>query len=46
MDLKEIESFDINLGSEKKGIYLSHQLVDVLSLVNCKNIEELENFIK
>ncbi|MBQ9024427.1 MAG: hypothetical protein IJ105_04320 [Bacilli bacterium] len=38
--------FNLKLNTNNKGLYLSHQMIDVLLLVNCKNFEELRSFVK
>lgn len=37
--------YEFNLDTSNGGIYLSHQMIDVLSLINCKSMDEVESFI-
>lgn len=38
--------YNMDLGTESTGIYLSHQMVDILSLINCDNMDEVLDFIQ
>lgn len=38
--------YNMDLGTENTGIYLSHQMVDILSLINCDNMDEVLDFIQ
>lgn len=38
--------YNTSLNTNNEGLYLSHQLVDVLLLINCSNADELEKYIR
>lgn len=38
--------YNMDLGTKNTGIYLSHQMVDVLSLINCDYMDEVLDFIQ
>lgn len=40
-----MREFNLNLESEIKGIYLSTETIDLMSIIQCSNIEELKEFV-
>ena len=39
-----MQEFSLNLESTINGIYLNTETIELLSIIQCKNIEELKDF--
>ena len=40
-----MKQFSLKVDSPVNGIYLNSETIDLLSIIQCKNIEELQKFV-